>query len=195
MQSRVYNLVCTQILLIIRYQITHGITCARQLMLHWHKKESTLRACGLTHCVHGDSVTRYQWLALATSFHRGTELDTAEFPSSANEREWTNWNTFFNGTNNRLQPNGRCDCFRSDAHPLGSKITENRYFWLPGKLNLTYNQVLSQARNKADNWKKAHRLPIIGKWAPTQPLNDECNRDGMQKTFAPKWRFNWTDAI
>lgn len=143
----------------------------------------------------GDSVTRYQWLALATSFHRGTELDTAEFPSSANEHEWPNWPTFFNGTNNRLQPHGRCDCFRSDARPFGSKITENRYFWMPGRLNLTYIQVLGQARKNADNYNKANKLPIVGTWAPTPPLDDERNRAGLQNKFAPKWQLNWTDTI
>jgi len=86
----------------------------------------------------GDSVTRCQWLSLATSFRRGSELDPAEFPSSVNDKEWPDWKEFFNGTNNRLKSNGRCDCFRSDALPFGSKIVENRFFWLPGLLNLTY---------------------------------------------------------
>ena len=143
----------------------------------------------------GDSVTRYQWLALATSFRRGSELDPAEFPSSANEQEWPNWKLFFNGTNNRLEPHGRCDCFRSDARPLGSKIVENRYFWLPGRLNLTYIQVLGQARNKADNWNKAVKLPIVGSWAPTPPLDDERNRAGLREEFAPAWQLNWTETI
>ena len=68
----------------------------------------------------GDSLTRYQWLALATSFHRGTELSTSEFPSSVIEKEWRQWMPFFNGSNARLQPNGRCDCHRMSLHPSGA---------------------------------------------------------------------------
>ena len=139
----------------------------------------------------GDSVTRYQWLPLATSFRRGSELDPTEFPSSANEQE----KLFFNGTNNRLEPHSRCDCFRSDARPLGSKIVENRYFWLPGRLNLTYIQVPDQARNKADIWNKADKLTIVGSWAPTPPLDDAQNRAELREKFASTWQLNWTETI
>ena len=34
----------------------------------------------------GDSLTRYQWVALAASFHEGVELSNAEFPSLVKER-------------------------------------------------------------------------------------------------------------
>ena len=143
----------------------------------------------------GDSVTRYQWLALATSFRRGSELDPAEFPSSVNEKEWPNWKTFFNGTNGRLEPSGRCDCFRDGARPHEINIIENRYFWLRGRLNLTYIQVLAQSKNKSRNYNMAPRLPIVGRWAPAPPLNDEENRVGLRDEFAPTWQLNWTEAI
>ena len=72
---------------------------------------------------------------------------------------------------------------------------KNRYFWLPGRLNLTSIQVLGQARNKADHLNKANQLPIVDTWAPTLPLNDERNRTGLREKFAPAWRLNWTDTI
>ena len=78
----------------------------------------------------GDSLTRYQWLALAASFHRKVELSDQEFPSLVKEREWRHWMPFYNGSTEALMPNKRCDCHRSFARPVGSKTIENRYFWL-----------------------------------------------------------------
>ena len=132
----------------------------------------------------GDSLTRYQWLALATSFHRGSQLSETEYPSSVIEREWRHWMQFFNGTNERLQPNGRCDCHRTWAKPVGSKTVENRYFWTPGgALNLTFINVLSL------------QMPVVGNWAPWPPLSDASQRESTHPTFAPRWVLNWTAAI
>ena len=60
----------------------------------------------------GDSLTRYQWLALATSFHQRVELSDVEFPSMVKEREWRHWMPFYNGSTERLKPHSRCDCHR-----------------------------------------------------------------------------------
>ena len=164
----------------------------------------------------GDSITRYQWLALATSFHRGYELPGAprhpnmrhgrcdpnarargartltqclagadsEFPSSVIEREWRHWMQFFNGTNERLLPSGRCDCHRTYARPVGSKTVENRYYWTDdGALNLTFINVLSL------------EMPVVGNWAPFAPLDEPHLREAVHPTFAPHWSRNWTAAI
>ena len=121
----------------------------------------------------GDSVTRYQWLALAQSLHQGVELSTTEFPSSVKEREWLNWMPFFRGTHQRLSPNEHCDCYREYAKPVGSKSIENRYFWRDiigadggtiGSINLTFINVLDKY------------APLMGHWAPWAPLDDESHR-------------------
>lgn len=131
----------------------------------------------------GDSLTRYQWVALATSLHRGHELSATEFPSSVIEREWRHWTQFYNGSTVRLEPNTRCDCHRSYAKPVGSKTIENRYFWTAdGNVNLTYIAVLDPSN-------------LIGSWAPFAPLDADGLRHGVHPTFSPRWRMNWTEAI
>jgi len=131
----------------------------------------------------GDSLTRYQWVALAMSFHRGYELSSTEFPSSVIEREWRHWTQFYNGSNARLEPTTRCDCHRSYARPVGSKTIENRYYWTAdGALNLTYIAVLDPSS-------------LIGSWMPKPPLDRDALRHGVHPTFDPKWRLNWTAAI
>ena len=131
----------------------------------------------------GDSLTRYQWVALAQSFARGYELSAEEFPSSVIEREWRHWTQFYNGSTQRLEPHTRCDCHRSYAKPVGSKTIENRYFWTAdGQLNLTYIAVLDPSN-------------LIGSWAPYAPLDRDALRRGVHPTFEPRWRMNWTEAI
>ena len=132
----------------------------------------------------GDSLTRYQFLALAESFHRGSALSPMDFPSTVIEKEWRHWMQFFEGTNGRLAPHGRCDCHRAYARPVGSKTVENRYFWLPaGALNLTFINVLSLD------------MPVVGNWAPYAPLDDDQLRSTLHPAFAPRWRLNWTETI
>jgi len=132
----------------------------------------------------GDSLTRYQWLALAASFHRGIEVSDTEFPSLVKEREWRHWMPFYNGSTEALAPNSRCDCHRSFARPVGSKTVENRYFWLRqhGVLNLSFIQVLNPDA-------------ILGHWAPVGPLSDEKHRAGIHDEFAPRWRMRWAECI
>ena len=78
----------------------------------------------------GDSITRYQWVALASSLHRAYELSAAEYPSQVVEKEWRHWMQFFNGSNARLAPHGRCDCHRSFCFSLSNNKTV--------KHNITY---------------------------------------------------------
>ena len=136
----------------------------------------------------GDSLTRYQWLALATSFHRQVELSSTEFPSMVKEREWRHWMPFYNGSTERLKPHSRCDCHRSFARPVGSKTVENRYFWLEGTsahgrgLNLSFIQVLNSDA-------------ILGHWAPDGHLADEALRNEIHPEFAPLWRMNWEECM
>jgi hypothetical protein len=132
----------------------------------------------------GDSLTRYQWLALAASFHRKVELSGTEFPSLVKEREWRHWMPFYNGSTELLMPNSRCDCHRSFARPVGSKTVENRYFWTTegGGLNLSFIQVLNPET-------------ILGHWMPSGNLSDERHRANVHKTFAPLWRMEWQECL
>ena len=149
----------------------------------------------------GDSLTRYQWLALAASFHRRVELSDQEYPSLVKEREWRHWMPFYNGSTDALMPNSRCDCHRTFARPVGSKTVENRYFWMErppsngrggrsGRnahaarqlLNLSFVQVLTPET-------------IFGHWTPTGANSDERLREGIHPEFAPRWRMNWLQVM
>ena len=145
----------------------------------------------------GDSLTRYQWLALAASFHRKVELSETEFPSLVKEREWRHWMPFYNGSTEALKPHSRCDCHRSFARPVGSKTIENRYYWLEREsssrgrrretirtpfLNLSFVQVLTPES-------------VLGQWKPTGPLSAEANRDHVNEVFAPTWRLSWQQVM
>ena len=92
------------------------------------------------------------------------------------EKEWRHWTEFFEGSNARLGPNGRCDCHRTYSRVVGSKTVENRYFWLPnGKLNLSFFNVLGT------------QLPVVGRWAPCASPHVPA----VPKT----WLFALTDRI
>lgn len=131
----------------------------------------------------GDSLTRYQWLALAASFHRKVELSGSEYPSLVKEREWRHWMPFYNGSTERLMPNTRCDCHRSFAKPVGSKTIENRFYWTnDGRLNLSFVQVLTPET-------------IFGNWAPIGELSDERLRARIHNEFAPRWRMHWLECM
>ena len=132
----------------------------------------------------GDSLTRYQWLALAASFHRKVELSEVEFPSLVKEREWRHWMPFYNGSTEALLPNSRCDCHRSFARPVGSKTVENRYYWTSqgGGLNLSFVQVLTPE-------------VVFGHWMPRGELSGEDHRARVHKEFAPRWRMNWQQCM
>lgn len=102
------------------------------------------------------------------------ELSATEFPSSVREREWLNWMPFYHGVTARLAPNSHCDCYREYARPVGSKSIENRYFWreIPavggqpvGHVNLTFLNLLALS------------IPLMGHWAPFDPLSDERFRN------------------
>ena len=93
----------------------------------------------------GDSLTRYQYLNLAqrivlgtwTAFHGATNAAGVKLPLTELERSWPSWAAFMAGTNERLQGNEICDCYRAEG--LGPFIAENRYFYYPAlQLRLTY---------------------------------------------------------
>jgi len=70
----------------------------------------------------GDSLTRYQWLALAIGLRQGCAW---ERPPKGTPHNFTNephyegtwmggWNIFFRGTTSMLGPTAMCDCYRDD---------------------------------------------------------------------------------
>ena len=131
----------------------------------------------------GDSLTRYQYLALCYSLHKKSEMSTSEFPSLVKEREWKHWIPFLNGTTEKLKPNAKCDCHRSYARPVGSKTIENRYFWIEREkspiLNISFIQVLNP-------------MKVLGQW---KPGDDDSIRNRVNLHFSPLWNLSWEMVI
>jgi hypothetical protein len=83
----------------------------------------------------GDSLTRYMYLSLATYLRRGRWITKKDVPNILEERQFHDWNLFYNYTMNSLQPNEQCDCFRPRRIP---DTIENRYFADPVQDNVLY---------------------------------------------------------
>jgi hypothetical protein len=83
----------------------------------------------------GDSLTSYMYLSLATYLRRGRWLTIQDVPDILEERQFNNWNYFYNYTKNSLQPNEQCDCFRPEQNAY---TIENRYFTDPVQDNVLY---------------------------------------------------------
>lgn len=100
-------------------------------------KEDTLDILKGKHILFlGDSVTRYQYLNLASFLSTGNPIWPTS-PSSEVEKEWPSWTAFYQGTNRRMNGQEVCDCFRS---PIFNPhlIVENRYWFGQNGIRVTY---------------------------------------------------------
>jgi hypothetical protein len=99
----------------------------------------------------GDSVTRYQFLALAQAVETGLHL--AWDPITEHDDKFGTWANFFAATTERLGGHGVCDCYRppNDApqEALGDgglrawAVLGSRYYRNPGaRLELTFLEAL-----------------------------------------------------
>ena len=60
----------------------------------------------------GDSVTRYQYIALIYSLSEGQYLQSSLCPNPVNEKTYDGWYNFFNNVSTSMKPIEYCDCFR-----------------------------------------------------------------------------------
>ena len=154
----------------------------------------------------GDSITRYQFLALALSFHRATVMDDTIAPSPVIEHEWRHWAPFFRGT---TAANARCDCHRSRraaslqtsntpnsvhsnrsaSSPIVDRfsvqqhfnVIENRYFWLSGDDD-TQQPLLNLTFFNL----LAPTTPVTGTWLPGD--TNETLRSPHAE-YSPRWSY------
>jgi hypothetical protein len=84
----------------------------------------------------GDSLTRYMYLSLAAYLRFGRWVGVDDKPNILEEKQFGDWNYFYNYTNNLFRPYEQCDCHR----PRGktSRSVENRYFHDPVGNNSIY---------------------------------------------------------
>jgi hypothetical protein len=111
-------------------------------------KEVALQVLRGKHLVFiGDSVTRYQYLNLVQFLTTGHPIwPNLSAPASEYEKQWPSWNAFYQGTNDRLAGQEVCDCFRAHdfSHQNLDTSFENRYWFGPGKVRVSYIQMLGK---------------------------------------------------
>jgi hypothetical protein len=84
----------------------------------------------------GDSLTRYMYMSLAAYLRSGRWVDDEDEPNIVEEKQFGDWNYYFNYTNNLFRPYEQCDCYRPPDQSWRS--IENRYFNDPVGNNSIY---------------------------------------------------------
>lgn len=138
----------------------------------------------------GDSLTRYQYIALVHYLQRrGEWIQNSEMPNFIMERTFKDhgkWAGFYNATNN-LGGNSQCDCFRK-ADPGNSEwhqfVYENRYY------------MDTQLNNSVTFINKNGRLDATGHWeAPFDIQHPPTESDFLNGNFNFSWRYDWNNTI
>ena len=76
----------------------------------------------------GDSLMRFQYLALVYLVKfKSIPVDDV-IPNIFTAETWHGWNNYYTGTNSMFRPNELCDCYRDDDKYENRKHFENRYF-------------------------------------------------------------------
>jgi hypothetical protein len=83
----------------------------------------------------GDSVTRYQYVALAFFLKTGRWLTEDVFPNPLYIHHYGGQNPFYQATNKLLQPEEECDCYMHMPVNFSYGFSENRCFSDPKRGN------------------------------------------------------------
>lgn len=87
----------------------------------------------------GDSLTRYQYLDLVHLVTFQNYLEDSTTLNPVNEHTFSDWNLFYNVTNQNLAPYEKCDCFRDNNLHDERMEFENRYYFNPiHNISITY---------------------------------------------------------
>jgi hypothetical protein len=123
----------------------------------------------------GDSLMRYQYLALVHFLRTGKPLSSKLLPNAVEERTWNSWYDFYVGTNGALKPNEFCDCYRQQSPYDERKQFENRYY-TDSAYNISvtffmYNGAVSQGHWNDYGDFDSFRSPLVGFVPPFWKLN------------------------
>ena len=75
----------------------------------------------------GDSLMRYQYLALVYSLKFGVKLTDSDTRNFVREHTFSDWFDYFSATNSLLCPNEYCDCFKTTDSKYDTQF-ENRFY-------------------------------------------------------------------
>ena len=127
----------------------------------------------------GDSISRYQYLALVCFLHTGHWIKDDVSRNPLDRREFAREADFFNFTNSILKPSETCDCFRPDAGWNLKRWFENRYYRDDTKGNyVSFFTKMGKANTNGH----------------LQPSEAWTGRALLSETPAA-WSYSWTDLI
>ncbi len=134
----------------------------------------------------GDSVTRYQYLALVSALHNNITLHPCNAHAPViNHGPWKAWSKYYEGVPKLFAPYEKCDCYHSDriSGPPPSQLYENRHY-----------------HNKERNFTLSF-LQFFGEFSHGHLLtpwitNNSDPLQNYQTDFVPeKWRYNLIDLF
>jgi hypothetical protein len=127
----------------------------------------------------GDSVSRFQYIALAHFLHYGRHVRNRDRPQKLILRPNGMNDTFYDLHKVLLHPNEQCDCIRTVKWNPSISV-DNRYYYDPVRNNsLTFLL-------------KYGSLEAHGRWAPAD-VHESHNQSFEQGTFV--WNGNWSAAF
>lgn len=138
----------------------------------------------------GDSVTRYQYIALAYFLKTGHWLTEGYSPNPLHTRYFGGrWNNFFQGSNSILRPEEQCDCIMQLRGNYTHGYSENRYFSNPEQGN--YVAFIGRFAFQ----------PMAGHWQPESAFNSTADKIDIVNYKQPDvlpylWDFSaWNETI
>lgn len=142
------------------------------------------RLRGLNVAFIGDSLTRYQYIALCHFIEHKSWVADEWRPNPLLEKTHKTWHGFYNVTNKILAPHEQCDCFRPEKSDR-DKWYENRYYYDPANnVSISYIQAMGVV------------VDVHGHFAP----DDVHSQHGLvaisrNKVSKPKWVYSWANVI
>jgi hypothetical protein len=132
----------------------------------------------------GDSVTRYQYLALVYSIRRNKWVSSTDRPGIFRTKSYDSWQAFLNTTNALLLPYEWCDCHRPDKY--NTLLTfENRYYIDKGRdIRITYLLF---------NGNVTGRSFVQGHWHSDKDPNSDRSPRGYY--LQPRWSYDIVDVF
>ena len=128
----------------------------------------------------GDSLMRFQYLALVYLVKFKTIPLDDVIPNFFVVKTWNGWNNFFNGTNAMLRPNEWCDCYRDEKKDDDGKGFENRYF-------------TDSVNNISISYFQFSEINVQGHWS--EPYDDDFFRSPHYEFYPHFWRYGLSDAM
>jgi hypothetical protein len=129
----------------------------------------------------GDSLTRYQYIALVYYLKHGQMLSDDLQPNPVEEKTWKTWLNFYNGTSSIL--GDYCDCYRDEIYNSNSfqhRSFENRFYYNQEyNIKIFYLQFFGHI--------------VQGHWQ--EESDNNSLRNIFHEFLPPHWSYSLTETI